>query len=257
MASEPVFREVIESCDKSMRRHSQWSLIDELMAEEDQSRMHLTSIAQPSIFALQVGLAKLLESWGIVPDAVVGHSVGEIGAAYISGILDLDTACHVIVDRGRCMDKASTRGGMLAVGMTPQQATAIDRDHEDQICIAAVNGPASVTLSGNRTILEQIDQSLGDDVFHRLLRVEYAFHSQQMDIVRDDLLASLEGIRPLQRRTKMVSTVTGRLGGRTRIREPNIGGRTSDSGVRFADAIARFSESGCGTFVEISAHIPR
>ncbi len=253
MHEEPVFGDMIRRCDALMQPVSGWSLWDKLNAAESDSELHLTSIAQPSIFAIQVALAELLQSWGIHPDFTIGHSVGEVAAAYTSGILDLPTACKVIVCRGRCMDNASTRGGMLAVGMPAERAQREICDRWTEIGIAAVNAPGSVTLSGPRETLEEIDRTLGDDVFHKLLRVEYAFHSSQMDGIKADLMADLGTIRAKAVPGKMVGTVTGDW-----VAGPELAAdywwQNVRQGVQFASGIQSLIEAGCTTFVEISAH---
>ena len=251
--TEPVFRNMIERCDQIMKPFSGWSLIEKLSQDKENAELHLTSIAQPSIFAIQVALAEYLASWGIHPDHVIGHSVGEIAAAYVSGILDLETACKVIVYRGSCMDKANTRGGMLAVGMSAAEAQEKICERWDGVCVAAVNAPGSVTISGRREVLEEIDRSLGDDVFHKLLRVEYAFHSQQMDAVKEDLLTELKDIKTNLVPGKMVGTVKGDWVDGSELGE-NYWWQNVRQGVLFADGIQRLIDAGCNTFVEISAH---
>ncbi len=177
---EPVFRGMIERCDQLMRPLGDWSLLEELTADEAHSRMHITAISQPAIFALQVALAALWQSWGIQPDAVVGHSVGEAAAACISGALTLEEATQVIFHRGRCMECAPTRGRMLAVGMDREKAEAIVREYGGKISLAAVNSPTSMTLSGEPEALEAVARDLQEQqVFNRFLQVQYAFHRRR------------------------------------------------------------------------------
>jgi acyl transferase domain-containing protein len=124
---ESVFREVIQRCDKHVQQLGFWSLWDELTAEESQSRMADTAISQPAIFALQVALAELWRSWGVEPVAVLGHSVGEVAAAYLAGIFNLEDAVRIIYQRGRCMGQASKQGRMLAAGLTVDEAEVLLR----------------------------------------------------------------------------------------------------------------------------------
>ena len=146
---EPVFRHTIEVCDALLQQHADWSLLAELTADEANSRLQETAIAQPAIFALQVALAALWKSWGVEPAAVVGHSVGEIAAAHIAGALRLEDAVRVIFHRGRCMDFASSKGKMLAVGCSMQEAARAIQGYEDRVSLAAINSPSSATLSGD------------------------------------------------------------------------------------------------------------
>ena len=122
LREEPVFRAAIERCDAVVRQLGAWSLLEELTAVEAASRMEVTAIAQPCLFALQVALADLWASWGVRPEAVVGHSVGEVAAAHIAGVLGLEDAVRVIYQRGRCMEQAPARGRMLAAGIAPEEA---------------------------------------------------------------------------------------------------------------------------------------
>ncbi|MFO0939502.1 MAG: type I polyketide synthase [Pirellulales bacterium] len=133
----PAFRSVIKRCDAEFSKYGDWSLIEELERPEAQSRMQKTSIAQPSIFAIQVALAALWESWGVKPTAIVGHSVGEIAAAYLSGALSWEDACCVAFHRGRTMDLASSQGAMVAAGLSADQVPQWIQGLESQVSVAA------------------------------------------------------------------------------------------------------------------------
>jgi acyl transferase domain-containing protein/NADPH:quinone reductase-like Zn-dependent oxidoreductase/aryl carrier-like protein len=254
LREEPVFRSVIARCDAILRRLGGFSLLEELTRDEAASHMAVTAIAQPCLFALQVGLAALWASWGIRPDAVVGHSVGEVAAAYLAGVFSLDDALCVIYHRGRCMERAQPRGRMLAVGLPPEEARSWIRSHGGRVSLAAVNGPSSITLSGDGVPLEEIAALLAQrNVFCRFLAVEYAFHSAQMDPIRDELIAALGGIQPRRATLPFVSTVTARA-----VDGPELGPEYWWSNVRrtvrFADAVERLIERECDVFVELGPH---
>ncbi len=139
-------------------------------------------MAQPLNFAVQVGLAELWRSWGIEPDGVVGHSVGEVAAAHVAGALSLEDAVTVSFHRGRVQAKARGTGAMLAVGLPPQDALSHLNGHADRAVIAAINGPSSCTLSGDPHALESLAETLAEQsIFHRFLKVDIAYHSPQMD----------------------------------------------------------------------------
>ncbi len=251
---EPVFRGVIERCDALIRQLGGWSLWQELTAEESASRMHETSIAQPALFAIQAALAALWESWGIVPDSVVGHSVGEVAAGYIAGVFSLEDAVRVIFHRGRCMDLAPGKGKMLAVGLSLEQGRDIIAPLADRVSIAAINSPTSLSLSGDAEALQEIANQLEQqEVFCRFLQVQYAFHSAQMDPVKDALLESLQGIKPRPAWIPLYSTVTGQ-----RVEGPEWGAeywwQNVRQTVRFTDAVERLVETNQLTFVELSPH---
>lgn len=253
--SEPAFRAVIEQCDGVARQLGSWSLIDELLAAEDRSRMTMTAIAQPAIFAIQAGLAAVWRTWGVTPDVLIGHSVGEIAAAHLAGVFSLEDAFRVVYHRGRCMDLASSRGKMLAAGLSEQEALEILAEYSsDHISLAAMNSPHSVTLSGAAEPLEQIAQRLAlRQIFHRWLKVEYAFHSPHMNPARDELLRSLHDIRPRPAAIPLVSTVTGDWVHGTEL-DADYWWRNVRQTVRFAPAVGRLADKYVSVAVELSAH---
>jgi acyl transferase domain-containing protein/NADPH:quinone reductase-like Zn-dependent oxidoreductase/SAM-dependent methyltransferase/acyl carrier protein len=251
---EPLFRTVVEECDKILRGLAPWSLAEELTREEAHTRLHETSIAQPCLFALQAGLCALWKSWGIEPDGVAGHSVGEITAAYVAGILSLEDAVCVIYHRGRCMDLASSLGRMVAAAMTEKEARTFVAGLEDRVSIAAVNSPASVTLSGDADTLAQIQEALDrQHIFHKPLRVNYAFHSPQMDAVREELLKSLVGITPRTASKLMISTVTGKPAEGMSC-DAEYWWQNVRQSVRFGDTVLAFIDIGFRMFVEVGPH---
>src|SRR5690606_38151050 len=123
-------------------------LMREFEVEESQSRISSTAIAQPCLFVLQVALARLWQSWGVQPDVVIGHSVGEIAAAHLAGALSLEEAFRVVYHRGRCMDRASSHGRMLAAALPEDEARRLIARWDSAVVIAAVNSPSLVSLSG-------------------------------------------------------------------------------------------------------------
>jgi acyl transferase domain-containing protein/aryl carrier-like protein len=254
LQQEPVFRATLSRCDEIVRSLGSWSLLEELTADEARSRMAITSISQPAIFALQAALAALWRSWGVQPEALMGHSVGEVAAAYLAGVFTLEDAVRVIYQRGRCMELAPSRGRMLAAGVTPEEAKQLIAPYGEQLSLAAVNSLVSVTLSGEAGLLEEIARVLERrKVFCRFLQVQYAFHSAQMDPVRDELLASLRGIRPRPAALPLFSTVLGH-----RIDGPEMGPEywwlNVRQTVQFATAVEQLLAWGCDTVVELSPH---
>ncbi len=249
-----VFRDSIGRCNREFAKYVSWSLVEELHRDENESRMHQTSIAQPAIFALQVSLAAVWESLGILPGAIVGHSVGEIAAAHLSGALSWHDACCVAVHRGRTMDLASSRGAMIAAGLSPQETRNWIRDIEDQVSLAAINGPTSVTISGADEAIEDLARQLdAKGIFCRRLQVEYAFHSPQMEPVRDELLRSLAGIQPQNVHTPLISTVTGDCAGGQEF-HADYWWKNVRQSVRFADAMRVAAKDGFGVALEIGPH---
>ncbi|MEO8152058.1 MAG: SDR family NAD(P)-dependent oxidoreductase [Rhizobacter sp.] len=254
LADEPVFREVLTECDALLRPLSGWSLLDQLRADEASSRLDETEVAQPALFALQVSLAALWKSWGVLPDGVVGHSVGEIAALHVAGVLSLPEAVRVVWHRGRIMQQATGLGRMASVGLSAEAAAKLVLPYGDQLSVAAVNGPRSVVLSGEATALEAALAILtARDVSHRMLPVQYAFHSAQMAPFQKRLSDELAGVRCAVPRVPTYSTVTGALLGSESLSAAYFG-RNVREAVRFADAIAAMANDEFDVFVEIGPH---
>ncbi len=251
---EPVFRRALEECDEAFRRHSSLKLLDELAAPEGVSRLSATEVAQPAIFAIQTALAALWRSWGITPAAVVGHSIGEVAAAHVCGILSLDDAARLVAHRGRLMQRASGAGRMASVELPAAAVESILGAGEGRISIAAINSPDSCVLSGDLAGVEAALRAVtARGGSWTLLPVDYAFHSSQMDPFCEEFEAAICAIVPAKAILPMISTVTGELvegfelgAGywRQNMREP----------VRFAAAVATLIERGHRRFLEISPH---
>ncbi len=254
LAEEPIFRAAFEECDALLRRHASWSLLQELAADESQSRLDQTEIAQPAVFALQVALAALWRSWGIVPDAVLGHSVGEVAAAHFSGALSLDDAVAVIYHRGHLMERGRGKGQMAAVEISSEEALEILQNFSGQLAIAAVNGPTSTVLSGDSAALADALELLEKRrvVIHRL-PVNYAFHSPQMEPCRAELVHVLKGLKARPTSIPMISTVTAEAVADGAL-DAAYWGRNLRELVRFADAVNTLLAQGITAFLEIGPH---
>ena len=253
-ADEPVFREAILRCDEAFRRVANWSLLMEMMADESQSRMAETQVAQTANFAIQVALAAMWKSWGIEPDAIVGHSVGEVSAAYLSGALTLDEAIRVSFHRSRLQQTTAGFGAMMAVGLPGDEVEAMLEPYGDRISIAAVNSPSSATVSGDPEAIIDLSARLeAKQIFHRALRVNVAYHSAQMEPLRAELLDCLADLAPRTATTPLYSTVAGaRADGREfdaeywwrNVREP----------VSFRRAMDNLIDDGFDCFLEVGPH---
>ncbi|HEX3761647.1 MAG TPA: SDR family NAD(P)-dependent oxidoreductase [Kofleriaceae bacterium] len=211
-AGYPVARAALERIDRELRKHAAWSsrsLIEELSA--DPSRLAETELAQPAIFAIQVALAELLRSWGITPHAVVGHSVGEIAAAHVAGILSLGDAVRVVANRARLMQRATGHGAMASIALAEPAARAAIAG-EPGVSIAAINGPTDTVIAGPPdAVARAVNRLEAAGVTARSLGVSYAFHTAQMDPFLPELIDALRGIEPASGTIPMISTVTGEV----------------------------------------------
>jgi len=213
LQSEPVFLQMAERCDVIFRELSGWSILEEMNRDEETSRIAETQIAQPANFILQASLNALWRSKGIIPTAIVGHSVGEVTAAFASGALSLEDAITVSYYRSQLQKKVSGQGKMLAVALSEDKAQLLlDKYGRDKISFAAINSPTALTLSGDEKSLNEISEELeGQGIFNRFLRVELAYHSPIMESIREEMIASLAELQPRLPNIPLYSTVTGSL----------------------------------------------
>jgi acyl transferase domain-containing protein/NADPH:quinone reductase-like Zn-dependent oxidoreductase/SAM-dependent methyltransferase/acyl carrier protein len=251
---EAVFRRTIQRCDALMRSWGRFSLIEELERTEEGSQLYRTEIAQPAIFAIQVALAELWKSWGVQPAAIVGHSVGEVSAACVAGVLSLEEAARVIVLRARYMDDcARGEGTMLAIGLDEDAARAMIARHDRTVTIAAFNGPRSLTIAGSRCSLEAMALELElDGVFARFVRVDHPFHHPLMQPASEALEEALQDLAPQEGTVPFFSTVTGRkcAGGQCDAAHWGKGVRQP---VQFAGAVQAMMDAGVDVWLEIGA----
>ncbi|GAA5057426.1 type I polyketide synthase [Nocardia callitridis] len=252
LTTEGVFADTAKLIDDEFRAVAGWSIIEELRKPEEESRVTSTEVAQPANFLVQVGLVRVLAQYGVEPAAIVGHSVGEVSAAYIAGVLSLSDAVLVAYHRARLQATTAGTGGMLAVGMSPEQAGELIAD-DDRVDIAAINSKSSLTLSGDIDRLDEIAEKLTEDgIFARRLRVEVPYHSRLMDPILDELREVLAKLDPQPPTIPLMSSVTGAevTAGDwdaeywcANVREP----------VRFADTIVELSAQR-RVFLEVGPH---
>ncbi|MFE3055044.1 SDR family NAD(P)-dependent oxidoreductase [Nocardia sp. NPDC059239] len=248
-----TFAAAAERIDAVFREISGWSIVEELLRPEEESRVTSTAVAQPANFLIQVALVALLDELGIRPAAVVGHSVGEVSAAYVTGMLSLRDALLVSYHRARLQATTAGSGGMLAIGL-PQAAALELIEGDELVSIAAVNSPSAVTLAGNEQRLDEIAESLTEQgIFARRLQVEVPYHSYLMDPILDELRTALADLTLADPRIPLWSTVTGtRVGAGdwdaeywcANVRQP----------VRFADAVTELVGAGSRVFLEVGPH---
>ena len=253
--SEPAFRKTLEACAQALRSHADWSLLDELRADETHSRLDELDVIQPTLFAIQVALAALWRSWGIIPDAVVGHSMGEVAAAHVAGILSLEDAARIISRRSQVVRRrASGKGGMAVVELPADEVKDLLSPLGDRLTIAACNGPTTTVVAGEPAALDELGASLQRrGTFFQKVKVDYASHSHQMEPLRAELLEVLGEIRPQRASIDMLSTVSGKI-----LEGPEADAsywvRNIREPVLFAQAVDRLAEDGHDIFVEVSPH---
>ncbi len=253
-AHDPVFTAVIHRCAKALEPYVDWDLSAVVSGRAGDGWLARNDMVQPTLWAVSVGIARLWREAGIEPDVVVGHSQGEITAATVAGILSYEDAALIMARRSMLAARTTGRGRMLAVELDVAAARQALAGFEELVSLAVNNGPTSCVLSGDTDAVEALKEILeAEDVFCRMVNVDYASHSPQMDELREELFAALGTIEPVRGTVPLMSTVrVGELAGPEldaaywvdNLREP----------VLFADAMSAVFDDGVTHVVEISPH---
>ncbi|MFC9971175.1 SDR family NAD(P)-dependent oxidoreductase [Spirillospora sp. NPDC127200] len=250
LAADPVFRAAVEEVDAALAPHLGWSVVREMALPPTEWRLSATEVAQPMLFAVQVGIVRMLRARGVEPAAVVGHSVGEVAAAHAAGILTLAEAARVLAERSRAQAPTAGSGRMAAVGLSCAQAQELLTGFPG-IEIAAVNTAGHVTVSGPSDQMDLLaDEMARGQVVFRDLELDYAFHSAAMDEVRDSLVAALAGLEPVDGHVPFISTLTGGPVPGTEL-DAAYWARTVREPVQFAAAVDTLLDQGHELLVEI------
>jgi len=253
-APEPVLAKA-RRCDTLFRALSGFSICDEILKEEDSSRINNTAILQPAIFVIQILVTEYLAQQGIMPDAVLGHSMGEVAAAYIAGALSLDDAVKVIYHRSALQGSLDGTGRMLAVGLSAEAVQEIIDTQAPELCVAAVNAPNTCTVAGPEAGIKILSAYLSEKgLFNRILNVEVPFHSPVMDRIESDLKAALESLAPKAASIPFYSTVSGTLTAEDHRVDSGYWFSNARQPVLFASAAEACLNDGFTQFVEISPH---
>ncbi len=253
--ASPVFAEHLRACQAALAPHVDWVLEDVLRGAPDAPTLERVDVVQPALWAVMVSLARLWEAHGVAPAAVVGHSQGEIAAAHIAGALSLDDAALVVAGRSRVLTGTlSGQGGMVAVGASAERAAELVAPYDGRVSLAAVNSPTSVVVSGELDGLHDlIARCEADDVRAKLLPVDYAAHSAQIESVRDELLAQFASVTPRASAVPIYSTVTGkRLDGAAM--DADYWYENLRQTVLYDTAVRALADEGFDTVVELGPH---
>jgi len=254
LASSPVFAEQIELCAAALVPHVSWSLVDVLRGAPDAPGLDRDDVVQPALWAMMVALARLWQSYGVEPAAVVGHSQGEIAAACVAGALSLEDGAKVVALRSRMLMRLAGQGGLVTVA-EPQDRVLERLSRWDGRCsIAAVNGPATVVVAGDpQALTELLAVCEADGVRARRVPVDYASHSSYVDVLEEPLTTALAGISPRRGTVAFHSTVVG-----TELDTSGLDHRYWYRNLRqpvlFAPTIRALADAGHTAFVEISPH---
>ncbi|MGW7786464.1 type I polyketide synthase, partial [Streptomyces tricolor] len=251
----PVFRESVLQCADAFAEFVDWSLLDVLRDAEGAPPLHRVDVVQPALFTMMVSLAALWRSYGVEPSAVVGHSQGEIAAAYVAGALDLRDAARIVATRGKAWLTLAGTGGMASVALPRTEAAERLRPWGDRLDIAAVNDPRSVTVAGDLDALEEFLTGLESEGVRvrRVRQIVGAGHTAHVDALRDQLTETLAPTAPRSAPVAFCSTVTGGLLDTAGL-DHHYWYRNARQTVLFEQAVRTLGEQGYGPFLEISAH---
>ncbi|KZS62298.1 type I polyketide synthase [Mycobacterium ostraviense] len=250
----PVFAEHMRRCDKALGEYVRWSLLDVVRGAPGAPGLDRVDVVQPALWAVMMSLAELWRSVGVVPDAVIGHSQGEIAAACVAGALSLDDGARVVALRSRLLVRLAGAGGMVSIACPLTRARELLTSWGSRLNIAAVNGVSTIVVSGEVDAVEElIRRCEAADIRARKIDVDYASHSAHVDAIRTELTAALAGIEPRSAPIAFLSTVTGQL--------VDTAGLNADywyqnirQTVQFDRAVRAAFDAGCQVFIESSPH---
>ncbi|KAF2119203.1 putative polyketide synthase [Lophiotrema nucula] len=264
----PIFTRIIDQASDILTAlGAPYSLIEELSFDENTTRVNQAHISQPSCTAIQLALIELLRSWDVVPTAVIGHSSGEIAAAYAARILSVDSAMQIAYHRGRLVPVLKERypdlqGTMMAIGCGKEEVDPlIQQLSQREARIACYNSPQSLTISGDSPAIVELGEMLEDkQIFNRRLIIETAYHSHHMELVAEDYLDSIQHLpTPEKSDVRFFSSLTGKLASHSEL-NPSYWVSNLTSPVRFAQALTHMVaptgdfSTGVDMIVEIGPH---
>ena len=253
IANEPVFKSTIEEFDRVFKDVTGWSIMDEMLKDEADSRIHETWVTQPALFAVQIAVSALWRHWGVDPDMVLGHSVGEVAASFDCGAMSMHSAAKYLSKRSTIREQISQQGAMAAVGLPPDDVVAMLPD-TGLINIAARNGPGATTISGDKEAVESFVEefeAMYPDSFIRLLKIDGAWHSYQLEEAEEWLRAEVGEIDWQLPDRPFISTVTAQP--ETRL-DLDYCWKNLRMPVLYSDAVESAIEMGATCFVEIGPH---
>ncbi|MFB7256183.1 type I polyketide synthase [Streptomyces nojiriensis] len=256
LESSPAFASRMDECAKVLEPFTGWSLIDVLRGVEGAPTLDRVDVVQPALFAVMVSLAEVWRAAGVRPGAVIGHSQGEIAAACVAGILTLKDAARVVALRSQAIGRVlAGLGGMVSVPLPAEEVRErIAPWGEERISVAAVNGPSSVVVSGEVQALEELLASCeADGVRAKRIAVDYASHSAQVELLREELDTLLAPIAPQAAEVPFLSTVTGEWVSGTEL-DAGYWFRNLRQTVELEQATRTLLDQGFGVFVESSPH---
>ena len=251
-AAEPVFARALEGCAEVLDGLLDRPLLELLFAAEPGGLLDQTCYTQPALVALEIALAELWKSWGVAPDAVLGHSVGEFAAAQVAGVLSVEDALALVAARGRLMGSLQAGGAMAAVFADAPTVAGVVARCGGVVGIAALNGPAETVVSGEQAAVEAVLAELAErGVRGQRLVVSAAFHSPLVEPILGPLKQAFAGVGFGSPRIPVIANRTGQVAAAAELADPEAWCEQARGAVRFAEGMETLRELGCSVFVEL------
>ncbi|MFJ5225022.1 SDR family NAD(P)-dependent oxidoreductase [Streptomyces sp. NPDC088400] len=253
----PVFRDRVQQCAEALTPYTDWSLTDVLTGAPDAAALDRVDVVQPALWAVMVSLAEVWRAHGVVPDAVVGHSQGEIAAACVAGALSLPDAARVVALRSRALVRLAGTGGMASVALPADRVRdrLADPAVTGRVHIAGVNGPAATVIAGPAPLLAALVAAWDAEGVHaRVVPVDYSSHTPDVEALHQELLDLLAPVAPRRPEIPLYSTLTGGLLDEATRLDAEHWFRSLRAPVRFHDAVTALIDAGHELFIECSPH---
>ncbi|MDW4905894.1 type I polyketide synthase [Streptomyces sp. ADMS] len=255
LAGSPVFTQRIHQCAEALAPHTDWSLLDVLNDAPGSASLDRVDVVQPALWAVMVSLAEVWRAHGVVPDAVIGHSQGEIAAACVSGALSLTDAARVVALRSRALIRLAGTGGMASVALPHDQVRERLAESAGRVHIAAVNGPAATVIAGPAPLLATLVAGWETEGVHaRVVPVDYSSHTPDVESLRAVLLDVLGPVAPRHPEVPLYSTLTGGPLTDDTVMDADYWFRSLRNPVRFQDSVTALVDAGHDLFIECSPH---
>lgn len=252
--TQPTFKKALDQCNEILKNYLEKPLLSVIYPESEQDALLLneTIYTQPALFALEYALAELWKSWGIEPDYVYGHSIGEYVAACVAGFFSLEDGLKLITARGRLMQSLLRNGEMAVIFANHEKVATVLEPYLDRVSIAAINGPENVVISGNReAVLTIVGLLNGDGINSRLLRVSHAFHSPLMDTILDEFENIASEIQPRSPKIPLISNLNNKILGPWEIPDAKYWRNHIRQAVQFLGGMETLVAESCDIFLEI------
>jgi acyl transferase domain-containing protein/acyl carrier protein len=253
-SQESIFRAALDHCDVAARPWLDVSIVGHLLEDGGKRESDRIDVIQPTLVALAIAYGEFWRSLGVEPDALVGHSMGEVAAAHLAGVLDLDQAMRIVCRRSALMRRTSGQGAMAMVDLSMRDAQRRLRGREQLVSVAVGNSPRASVISGSPEAVAEVLLELDrDQIFNRLIKVDVASHSPQMEALAKELSAELSDLQPSAASTALYSTVTAAPVSGSEL-DAAYWGKNLRQPVRFGDTVALLAQDGMSVFIELGPH---